>query len=121
MSNGWKNSKISLHSNISNRVQFKIINDKSLDEFSDSASNRIVLYNTSRKTINRQKVDMEEKSALSLNFFQHTILPLSASQKILRKGFIPYICKEQKHFSFSKHCCVVMCNTRIEVDPIDKK
>ena len=46
---------------------------KSLDEFSDSASDRIVLYNMSRKTINRQKVDMEEKSALSLNFFQHDI------------------------------------------------
>ena len=44
-----------------------------LDEFSDSASDRIVLYNMSRKTINRQKVDMEEKSALSLNFFQHDI------------------------------------------------
>ena len=60
-----------------------------LDEFSDSASDRIVLYNMSRKTINRQKVDMEEKSALSLNFFQHTVLPLSASQKTLRRGDIP--------------------------------
>ena len=46
---------------------------QSLDKFSDSASDRIVLYNMSRKTINRQKVDMEEKSALSLNFFQHDI------------------------------------------------
>ena len=44
------------------------LNDKSLDEFSDSGLDRIVLYNMSRKTINRQKVDMEEKSALSLNF-----------------------------------------------------
>ena len=57
--------------------------------FSDSASDRIVLYNMSRKTINRQKVDMEEKSALSLNFFQDTVLPLSASQTILSRGYTP--------------------------------